>query len=89
MQREFDWLPRFDVLVWSFQLRMAKPAPAIYRHTLHELGTRPEESLFLDDRPVNVEAARALGMQAIQFSNVPKLREDLVAAGLDGVLGLP
>lgn len=89
MKREFDWLARFDVLVWSYQLRMAKPEPAIYQHVLNELGTRAEETLFLDDRPVNVEAARALGMPAIQFSSVAKLREDLVSAGLDGVLGLP
>ena len=64
IEREFDWLHRFDVLVWSYQLRMAKPDPAIYRHTLDKLGTRPEETLFLDDKLVNVEAARALGMKA-------------------------
>ncbi len=34
MEREFDWLSRFDVLVWSYQLRMAKPDPAIYRYVL-------------------------------------------------------
>jgi putative hydrolase of the HAD superfamily len=89
MQREFDWLPRFDVLVWSYQLRIAKPDPAIYLHVLKELGTRAEETLFLDDKLVNVEAARALGIQAIQFSSVEKLREDLIAAGLDGELPLP
>ena len=89
MERTFDWLPRFDVLVWSYQLRMAKPDPAIYHHVLNQLGTRPEETLFLDDRPVNVEAAQALGMQAIQFSTVEQLRLDLSAAGLDAVLPLP
>jgi putative hydrolase of the HAD superfamily len=89
MMREFDWLDRFDVLVWSFQLRMAKPDPAIYRHVLKELGTRPEETLFLDDKLVNVEAAQALGMQAILFSNVEQLRADLIARGLDAELPLP
>jgi putative hydrolase of the HAD superfamily len=89
MKREFDWLPRFDVLVWSFQLRMAKPDPAIYHHVLNELGTRPEETLFLDDKLVNVEAAQALGIKAIQFSTVDKLRVDLKAAGLDAELPLP
>jgi len=80
MQRTFDWLPRFDVLVWSYQLRMAKPEPAIYLHVLKELDVRPEEALFLDDKLVNVEAARALGMRALEFSTVEKLRRDLVAA---------
>ena len=36
IEREFDWIHRFDVLVWSFQLRMAKPDPAIYRHVLEQ-----------------------------------------------------
>ena len=89
MEREFDWLPRFDVLIWSFQLRIAKPDPAIYLHILKELGTRPKETLFLDDRLVNVEAAQALGMVAIQFSTVDRLRGDLIAAGLDRELPLP
>jgi putative hydrolase of the HAD superfamily len=89
MKREFDWLPRFDVLVWSYQLLMAKPDPAIYRHVLKELGTEPEETLFLDDKLVNIDAAQALGIKAIQFSTVAQLREDLVAAGLDAELGLP
>jgi putative hydrolase of the HAD superfamily len=89
MEREFDWLTRFDVLVWSFQLRLAKPDPAIYRHLLKELGTQPEETLFLDDRQVNVEAAQALGIQSIVFSTVEKLRADLLAAGLDRQLPLP
>ena len=89
MERTFDWLPRFDVLVWSYQVRMAKPAPAIYRLVLKKLGTRPEETLFLDDRPVNVEAARALGMLAFDFSTVDRLRADLIASGLDSSLPLP
>jgi putative hydrolase of the HAD superfamily len=89
MKREFDWLPRFDVLVWSYQLHMAKPDPAIYQHTLMELGVRPEEALFLDDRPVNVEAAQALGIKAIVFSTVEQLRADLVAQGYSAELTLP
>jgi len=89
IQREFDWLPRFDVLIWSFQLKMAKPDPAIYRHALEKLGALPEETLFIDDKDVNIEAARALGMKALQFSTIERLREDLITSGLDGALPLP
>ena len=89
IEREFNWIHRFDVLVWSFQLGIAKPDPAIYRHTLDELGSRPEETLFIDDKRENVEAARALGIQAIQYSTVERLRADLIAAGLDAELPLP
>lgn len=89
MKREFDWLPRFDVQVWSYQLHMAKPDPAIYLYTLKELGTRPEETLFLDDRQVNVEAAQMLGIKAIEFSTVERLRADLIAQGFAAELPLP
>ncbi len=89
MKREIDWLARFDVLVWSYELGVAKPDPAIYRYVLEKLGTRPEETLFLDDRLVNVEAAAAMGMKGVVFSTVEQLRSDLLAQGLDGVLPLP
>jgi putative hydrolase of the HAD superfamily len=89
IQREFAWLARFDLLVWSYELRLAKPDPAIYTHLLEKLGTRPEETLFLDDKPVNIEAARALGMKGIVFSTVEQLRADLVAQRLDAELPLP
>jgi putative hydrolase of the HAD superfamily len=89
MKREFDWLSRFDVLVWSYQLGMAKPDPAIYRYVLKELGTRPEETLFIDDKPLNVEAADALGMKVLVFTTVERLRANLIAQGLDAALPLP
>ena len=89
VEREFDWIHRFDVLVWSYQVHMVKPDPAIYRYTLAKLGTRPEETLFIDDRAVNVEAALAVGMKALKFSTLDRLRADLIAAQLDDALPLP
>jgi len=89
MQRELAWLNCFDVHVWSYQLRMAKPDAAIYRHTLKQLGTRPDETLFLDDKQVNIDAANALGIKGMLFTNVEKLRADLVARGMDKELPLP
>jgi putative hydrolase of the HAD superfamily len=89
LQREFLWIQNFDVLVWSFQHLMAKPDPAIYRLVLEKLNVRPEESLFLDDKLVNIEAAQVLGMHAIQFSTVDHLRAELIALGYDTQLPLP
>jgi putative hydrolase of the HAD superfamily len=89
MKREFDWLSQFNVLVWSYQLRLAKPDPAIYRHVLKELGTSPEETVFIDDKAVNIDAANAMGMKGVLFTTVEQLRSDLIAQGLDTVLPLP
>ncbi len=87
--RTYDWIRRFDVLVWSYQLRMAKPDPEIYLHVLQRLGTRPDETLFLDDKQINIDAAIALGMKALLFSTVEQLRKDLIASGFDAELPLP
>jgi putative hydrolase of the HAD superfamily len=89
MQRELNWLDRFDVQVWSYQLRMAKPDEAIYRHVLKQLGTRPEETLFIDDKQVNIDAAHAVGMKGVLFTNVDQLRVDLISLGLGKELPLP
>lgn len=89
IERAFDWIGRFDVRVWSYELRVAKPDPEIYEHVLQKLEVRPEEALFLDDKLVNIEAAHALRMKGIVFSDVKQLRADLVAAGLDKELPLP
>ena len=48
-----------------------------------------EETLFLDDKLINIEAARHLGLHALQFSTVEQLRQDLITAGLDSELPLP
>jgi len=89
VERTFNWLPRFDVLIWSYQWHMAKPDPAIYRLCLDKLGVRPDESLFLDDKLINVEAAHSLGIKAIHFTTIERLRQDLIAQGLDADIPLP
>ena len=40
-----------------------------------------EETLFIDDREVNVKAAEAMGIHGIQFKSLPQLRQELEAEG--------
>jgi putative hydrolase of the HAD superfamily len=89
IERTFPWISGFDVLVWSYQHGMVKPEPEIYNLLLERLGTSAEETLFLDDKMENIEAARQLGIQALQFSSVEQLRDDLVSEGFDQWLPLP
>ena len=85
----FAWIEDFDVLIWSYQHRLIKPDPEIYHLLLEKLGTAPEETLFVDDKLENIEAARHLGIQALQFSTIDQLRQDLITSGLDASLPLP
>lgn len=89
LEREFDWLASFDALVWSYQLRVAKPDPAIFHYALKQLGTAAGETLFIDDKPVNVDAARALGINVLVYTTLTKLRYDLLDQGFSPGLSLP
>ena len=80
--QEFSWLCYFDQLTWSCELGIAKPDPAIYLHTIDRLGVPANETLFLDDKAENIDAARALGLQAFQFTGFDQLRADLARTGL-------
>ena len=78
----FDWLPEFDVQIWSCEHGIIKPDPAIYRLCLETLGCQANRALFFDDRPNNVEAARKAGMEAHIFESVEQAKE-IVSAGID------
>jgi len=54
-----------------------KPDPRIYHLALEEIGAKAEESVFIDDMPVNVEAARAMGMAGIHFTQPEAVLEEL------------
>ena len=41
------------------------------------LGVKPEECIFIDDTKMNVTAANDLGMAALQYKSMDKLRKDL------------
>ena len=56
----------FERVFYSYEVRMAKPSPEIYRHVLDEAGLKPEETVFLDDNASNIRAAAELGIQAVQ-----------------------
>jgi epoxide hydrolase-like predicted phosphatase len=72
-----------DEIIISAEERIAKPAERIYQIALERLGVLPEEAVFLDDMPRNVEAARQLGLNAILFQDNAQAMaeiEELLAA---------
>jgi putative hydrolase of the HAD superfamily len=73
-----DWLAPFSPRLYSCDLRAIKPEPAAYEAALSALGTAAEDVVFLDDRPVNVAAARKVGIRAEVFTH--PLQMDAVAA---------
>jgi len=72
-----DWLPSFDQRTFSCDLRVAKPAPEIFRHCLDGLRVDPSEVLFLDDRPENVAAAETLGLYGVVYTSVEQAASEV------------
>ncbi len=72
----------FPLFFSSCFVRLRKPDAAIYRLALNVTQTAPGEALFVDDRAINVEAARRIGMQTIHFRNLEQLRSCLVDVGV-------
>jgi 2-haloacid dehalogenase len=78
----FEFLQWFEDIVVSGEVQMAKPDPRIFRLTLERNRLDPARTLFVDDSPVNVEAARGVGLHAVHFRGADALREDLVRFGM-------
>ena len=78
----------FEHLVFSCDLKSAKPDPECFQAALAVLGARPAEVIFLDDRPGNVAAAAAQGMVSFQFTGAAAARADLARHGI-APSGLP
>ena len=72
-----DFLQHLDGGVFSCDVHLVKPDPAIYRTLMNQYGLTPEECLFIDDRKRNTDAAQALGMHAIVFENYEQMRSDI------------
>ena len=93
-RRAFPWLKLVDCITLSAEVRLIKPDPAIYEHCLGGLGIDPSDSLFIDDREVNVASARTVGMHALQFQSTTQLRSQLregkfpILPAEDGVEGV-
>lgn len=67
----------FKKVYVSSEIGILKPNPGAYEYVLGDLGISAADAYFIDDRPVNVEAAQALGMQGIVFTDTKKLARDL------------
>jgi putative hydrolase of the HAD superfamily len=74
MRQHLPWFDEFPVGVFSCEVGLIKPEAAIFQRCLEALGTIPERTLFVDDYPANVRAARSLGMQALRFRTFDALR---------------
>ena len=75
----------FEHIFLSNEMGMAKKTPGCFEHVLNQLGKKPEECVFTDDKEENVQPALALGIHGIHFLSVEQFTSDLKALGVQGI----
>ena len=78
----FHLRKNFLVFFSSCYVRSRKPEELIFRVALEVTQRRPTECLFIDDRPLNLESPRRLGMNTIHHQNAGQLRSELGKFGV-------
>jgi len=79
----FSLRREFQAFFSSCYLNARKPEETIYRIALDVTQRPPENSVFIDDRAINLENPRRLGMQVVHHQNARQLRTDLKALGVE------
>ncbi|MFF5985603.1 HAD-IA family hydrolase [Prauserella flavalba] len=65
------WTRHFRELMFSGDVGLAKPDAEIFELLVSRLDAKPGDCLFFDDRQVNVDGARAAGLQAQLWQGIP------------------
>lgn len=79
---QFELRRFFTVFFSSCFLGMKKPDRALYRAALHITHRAPEECVYIDDRALNLEFARQLGVRTIHFRSADQCRRELSENGV-------
>ena len=73
----------FSRVVLSYEAGAMKPERRIYEVAVERAGVPAGEVFFTDDREENVAGAVAAGIDAVQFTGIEKLADDLRARGIN------
>jgi len=82
VRRRFPEVGLFDAFVLSYELKLLKPDPAIYRAAARAAGCAPAECAFIDDMEENVAGAAAAGLSAVLYRPGTDLAAELKKLGL-------
>jgi putative hydrolase of the HAD superfamily len=82
LDARFGFISWFDGGIFSHEVGVRKPNPKIYEFALQKGQARPEETLFIDDKPKMIEPATKMGITGIVFESPEKLGEDLTRIGV-------
>jgi len=82
IQKVYTHISRFDKVWFSNEAGVRKPDTGLFKMMLDHFDVEPHETVFIDDMGINVESARSIGINAIQFKNAQQLEKDLLDLGV-------
>ncbi len=82
LEKRFDFFRFFPRRIYSCAVGASKPSPLIFREALRACKVTADATLYIDDIPAYVEAARQLGMTGIVFRSPEQLTADFQGIGV-------
>jgi len=67
----------FDVIVTSYDTKIAKPDQRIFKKIIYDLGLASSECIYIDDKLKNIRTATQMSMPTILFENFNQFKTDL------------
>ena len=77
-----NFLDDVDGAIFSYEVRKIKPEPEIFTSLFERFSLVPEECVFLDDLPANIEGAKRMGMHGIVFTGLEDALVELEKLGV-------
>ncbi len=82
IRETYPLVRHFNEFVLSYEVRAMKPRREIFERAIERAGCRAEECFYTDDIAEYIDAARKLGIDAVQFQSAAQLEEELRARGM-------
>jgi len=74
--------PHVDSFFFSDEIGLVKPDREIFNYVIRDLAVSPRRIAFFDDTPINIEAAREVGLAAYFVDGIAALKAQLQRLGL-------
>ena len=81
-RQQYPFLKSIEKPTLSFEIGALKPEATCYLRAAQNVGFKPHECLFIDDREINVQGAQKVGMPAVLFTGPEQLLRDFKKLGV-------
>lgn len=75
---DMELRPKFDTILISADIGIAKPQKAFYERLMTELKEKPQDILFIDDNEENIESAKKVGLKTLLYNHTKNLTHEIL-----------